>query len=139
MHQQHQPTKTACEKAVEILGLTADGDNLDPAHLKLVESAVNNFLTEAGKQAFTELHQQVMAGEYRKPWVAGVEHITRNLNGYIFWKGEVVEHFTFSHMSAEKVQECCVRLSAACVELEKRSQPVSWSAVSNMIDELFPG
>src|SRR5712692_2689481 len=50
---------TNCEKAIEILHRTHDGDDLAPQHLKLVELAVNEVLTESGQVAFEQLHTQV--------------------------------------------------------------------------------
>src|SRR5437016_9064775 len=45
------------DKALEIIRATHDGNDLSPPHLKLVESAVNGFLTEQGKLAFEELYR----------------------------------------------------------------------------------
>jgi hypothetical protein len=68
----------ACEKAIDILERTNDGrllfqseldverhgHNGDGWQLKLLESAVNNFLTARGKEVFDALHRQVLAGDY---------------------------------------------------------------------------
>jgi hypothetical protein len=76
-----------CEIACEIIRATNDGDDLAPEHLKLVEMAVNGFLNEKGWQAFKDLHEQVKAG-YKKPWAFGVENLTQDHEGYIYWKGK---------------------------------------------------
>ena len=47
---------TNCEKAIEILQRTHDGDDLAPQHLKLVELAVNDMVTEVGQAAFEQLY-----------------------------------------------------------------------------------
>ncbi len=94
-----------CEMAIAILQATHDGEDLDPAHLWLVQEWVNDHLNEKGKAAFRELHAQVTAGKYQKPWLHGVEHLTRDRQGYIYWKGVEVEHYSFSGkelMSARK-------------------------------------
>jgi hypothetical protein len=61
--------QTTCQQAIAILSLTRDGDDLAPRHLKLLEMAVNNFLSDAGQEAFAELHRIVLSGHYdqKKP------------------------------------------------------------------------
>ena len=58
--------KRITDQACEILHKTRDGEDLSSWHLKLVELAVNDFLTEKGKEHFQELHASVVAG-YKKP------------------------------------------------------------------------
>jgi hypothetical protein len=43
---------TNCENAIEILRRTHDGDQLAPKHLRLLELAVNDMITETGQIAF---------------------------------------------------------------------------------------
>jgi len=57
-----------CDKAVEILRATSDGDALDPRDLKLVEMAVNDDLNELGIAAFERLYAAATSPEgYHKP------------------------------------------------------------------------
>ncbi len=49
---------TNCEKAIEILQRTHDGDDLAPQHLKLVELAVNDMVTDVGQAAFEQLYSK---------------------------------------------------------------------------------
>jgi hypothetical protein len=42
--------ENTCDKAIAILQATSDGDKLAPLDLKLVESAVNGFLSEELKR-----------------------------------------------------------------------------------------
>ncbi len=70
-----------------------DGDQLAPEYLKLLEYAVNGDLNEAGIALFRKLHAQVMAGTYVRPWLQGVEHLTRDHDGFVYWKGHHVEHW----------------------------------------------
>ncbi len=51
-----------CDRACEILQATNDGDDLAPEHLKLVELAVNGFLSDYGETAFTELCEHARRG-----------------------------------------------------------------------------
>ena len=80
-------TESRCDMAVMILQSTQDGDDLDPYHLWLVQEWVNDHLNEKGEAAFRALHAQVIAGQYEKPWLHGVENLTRDHHGYIYWKG----------------------------------------------------
>ena len=40
---------TNCEKAIEILHRTHDGDDLAPEHRRLLELAINDMVSEAGQ------------------------------------------------------------------------------------------
>jgi hypothetical protein len=111
--------KTQSDMACEILQKTNDGDDLDPKHLYLVQEWVNENLNEYGKQLFRELHAQVAAGTYVKPWFHGIEHLTRNHHGYVFWKGVEIEHYSFSGKDAwEREEEAAIELARRCLLLE---------------------
>ena len=69
----------AIDDALEILRATRDGEDLAPEHLKLVEIAVNGWLSEAGEIAFAELLANVRGG-YVRPWLHGVEHLAAYLS-----------------------------------------------------------
>lgn len=112
------------EQSIEILRDSRDGENLDSAHLSLVEAAVNNNLTERGVEAFRQLHAEVTSGKYIKPWLCGVEHVTRDLQGYIYWKGNRIEHFTFSAMDAAHLKAITQRLAERCRHIEALGLPV---------------
>ena len=58
---------TTCEKAIEILQRTRDGDDLAPEHLSLIELAVNDMVSEAGQIAFERLYGDVAGGSYVQP------------------------------------------------------------------------
>jgi len=51
--------KIIIDHACEILQKTRDGEDLSPWHLKLVELAVNDFLSEKGKENFQKLYASV--------------------------------------------------------------------------------
>ena len=59
--------RSDCDRAIEILRNTRDGDDLDPIHLKLVELAVNGFLNERGVEAFHRLYEEVKRGYKKHP------------------------------------------------------------------------
>jgi len=122
------------DKAIEILKGSHDGDALAPRHLALVELAVNRDLTEAGQQALDELHAQVLAGTYVQPWLHGIEHLSKNHEGYVFWKGHEVEHYSFRDFEAER--QAANELARRCRILDARGEPVSTTAaVWKWLDE----
>lgn len=102
------------EKAIAVLRATRDGDDLAPQHLYLVQLAVNHGLTAAGIAAFDELHTAcVSATGYRKPWHFDVEHVTKDVDSYVYWKGRRVEHFTFRG-DHEAERQATIELAARC-------------------------
>jgi len=110
-----------CEKACAILQKTNDGDDLDPRDLKLLEMAVNEFLNEEGKKAFEELYTNVQAG-YKKPWLHGIEHLTRNHVGYVLWKGKIVEHYDSPWAYSTKAKKSAEEVARRCRILESRGE-----------------
>ena len=118
-----------CEKAIEILNKSNDGNDLDPAELKIVEMAVNGFLNEDGIESFNQLHESVRSGNYHKPYLCGIEHLTRDHEGYIYWKDQEVEHFTFSAMTSEEVQVQSAEVEKRCLHLESIKAEISTNSV----------
>ena len=116
------------EKAIEIIQRTNDGEDLAPRHLKLVENAVNGFLTEEGMHAFRDLHAQVMKG-YVKPWFCGIEHLTIDHEGYVYWRGVEVEHYSFGPNQRVECKEAAEELSRRCRTVEERGEKVTMKTV----------
>jgi len=130
--------ENTCDKAIAILQATSDGDNLAPLDLKLVESAVNGFLTEEGIKAFNRLHETVIAGKYKQPWFHGIENMTIDQVGYIYWKGIVVEHYERPWAYSEEAKESAKELERRCKILESKDIPLSvttaiwrWEKIEN--------
>ena len=113
-----------CDMACDILRSTNDGDDLDPADLKLVELAVNGFLNEEGEAAFKKLHVSAQAG-YTKPWFHGFEHLTRDHVGYVYWKGKVVEHFDLGWAGSAAAKKAAKRVARRCRRLDERGVETS--------------
>lgn len=126
---------TAIDKALAILENTHDGDDLSPQHLRLVETAVNGWLNEAGEVAFDALYAQVAAGTYARPWLHGVEGLTIDHQGYVYWlcadgREAEVEHFSYwDDESRARLAEYSVRLAAACRAVEAAGERVTCAAV----------
>jgi len=112
------------EQSIEILERTRDGNDLEPSHLSLVQAAVNNHLTARGVEAFHQLYDTVTSGQYAKPWLAGVEHVTRDHQGYVYWKGSRIEHFTFSVIEEDQLKHTTQRLAERCRHIEALGLPV---------------
>jgi len=115
----------ACDMALEILRETRDGDALAPDHLRLVENAVNGFLTEKGVEKFRELHGEVVSGKYKKPGFHGIEHLTVDHEGFVSWKGIHVEHYDFPFAFSERGKRAALELAERCKHLEKKGVSVN--------------
>jgi len=117
------------DKAIAILRKTNDGDDLAPEHLKLLEMAVNGFLNAVGDVAFHELYQNVMSG-YKKPWFHGIENMTNDHIGYVYWKGTVVEHYDLYWAYSAEAKVAAQELSRRCKILEERGiTPTTTTAI----------
>ncbi len=114
-----------CELACEILGATNDGNSLAPPDLKLVEMAVNGLLNAVGEARFLELHRNATRPEgYTAPFFLGIEHMTRDHERYVYWKGRRVEHFDHDHWRQagwqERIQDDAEALAKQCRALEQQ-------------------
>lgn len=115
---------TNCDKAIEILQKTTDGDDLTPQHLSLVEAAVNGWLTEEGQKAFEELYSNVLLG-YQRPWLHGIENLSIDERGYVYYKGHEVEHYNLSYAYSERSLESAKELVRRCEKLEGLGVPIT--------------
>jgi len=109
--------QTVCDKACRIIHDTNDGEDLSPGHLYLVQEAVNDRLNAEGKQAFEDLFQSVLSG-YKAPWFHGIEHLTTDHQGYVRWKGKVVEHYDSPWRWSAKAKKQALELADRCRHLE---------------------
>ena len=57
-------TNKTYEKVLYILKNTRDGDELTQKDLKIVESAVNGFLSDSGMEYFNVIYDKVKEGKY---------------------------------------------------------------------------
>ena len=126
-----------CELSLNIIKQTNDGDDLDPRHLKLTENGVNGFLNAYGEYLLRKLHEEVISGQYQKPWFHGVEHMTYDNEGYVYYKGQHVEHYTRSWGYSEEAKQNLIELKSRCEYLESHGKPVNsitavWSWDNNI-------
>ena len=106
------------DKILAILQKTNDGDNLSPEHLKLVELGANGYLNQAGLAALDRLYESVEAGNYTKPYHLGVEFMTRDHEGFIYFKDKEVEHYSSSWAYSLEAKACLTKLQHQCLYLE---------------------
>src|SRR4051812_33518409 len=92
------------EKVLEILERTNNGNALAPKHLNLAQCVVNKKANEHGLRVFEELYNQVKEGAYDKTgvYLYDVEHITKDHQGYIYYKGQHIDHFSHDDSDREK-------------------------------------
>ena len=120
---------TILDTVIEILSRTSDGELLTPPDLALTQYAANDGLTEAGEVRLAQLHADVLSGEYFKQakWFRGVEHMTQNHEGYVFWKGKRVEHYSYRDDKDSRDRELASlqRLAESCKHVESLGLPVT--------------
>jgi hypothetical protein len=121
--------ENTCDKAIEILQATSDGDKLAPPDLKLVENAVNGFLSEEGIKVFNQLHETIVAGKYKHPWFHGIENMTIDDVGFIYWKGAIVEHYEQPWAYSKDAKESAQELKRRCEILESKGIPLNVTTV----------
>lgn len=122
------------ETALFIIQSTNDGEDLAPHHLKLVEMAANGHLNEEGEVAFYELAANVQNG-YQQPWFHNQEHLTISHEGWVYWRGKQVEHYTPSWAYSEKAKESAQELAHRCAHLESLGEEVTIEKVIRTWEE----
>ena len=108
-----------CQKA---LHLSNDGNSLSNSDLKLVENAVNGFLIPRGEVVLAQLVFRLEEGSYEIPPFCGVENLSRDQDGHVFWKGKNVEHYDHDIWQQEGWQKDMIKdaehLGRVCQWLE---------------------
>lgn len=116
-------TQPISHTVIDILERTRDGNDLDPYDLYLCQEAVNGRLNNDGSQIMNDILKNVKAGEYQKQWMYGIEGLARESDGYITWRGTVVEHFSYRNIEDER--NSALELAETCRSLEERGLPVT--------------
>lgn len=127
---------TLIEKAMSILHYTHDGEDLSPTHLGLLEMAANNQLNEKGIKIFDDLYKQVIDGKYKQPYLQGVEFMTHDHEGYVYFKGHHLEHFSSFYTYTLEAKDYLELLQSRCLFLESKGLDISFGSVMNMSDGL---
>jgi hypothetical protein len=113
------------DRCTDILKHTNDGGELAPEDLRLTELAINGHLNERGLQKLDELHRRVVAGEYTKPWFHGVEPMTHDHEGYVYYKDAQVEHYSSHYAYSLQAKRDLTELRDRCAYLERSGAEVS--------------
>ncbi len=113
-------TKSLIDVVAEVLRHTSDGDDLSPRDLAILEAVVNSGgvdrLTDTARARWEHVVEAVRNGAYVQPSLHGVQHLTKDHDGYVRWREKVVEHYDFSDdevgekAAAEYLSRCCLRL-----------------------------
>jgi hypothetical protein len=114
---------TDIDRALDILRRTDDGNQLTPFDLWLVQEAVNERLNERGRTALRVLWDRVDAG-YNVGWLHGIEHLVMAPDGYVRWRGEIVEHYDECLRTSVDGCRQAHEIARRCSDLEERGQPV---------------
>jgi hypothetical protein len=74
---------------------------------------------------FEELYAQVEAGNYAnyKQFLFGIPNVTRDHEGYVYWRGKSVEHY--SHQNRDDMKRDAQALADRCLALEAKGFPVN--------------
>lgn len=116
---------TLIDKALKILENTNDGNDLTPQHLKLLENGVNGFLNDKGAVTLDELYKTVEAGQYKRSAYLGVEFMDRDSEGYVYFKGTEVEHYSSFYAYSEMAKMDLTVLQSHCLFLEQNNIPLN--------------
>lgn len=127
------------DKAIAILGATQDGQQLAWVDMKLVELAANDNLSEKGLDLLSDLYERVVTLRTYRPdhqYLFGIQHLTRDSQGYVYWKNQLVEHY--SHDNAEDMQHAAKNLANRCLELESKGFAVTGRSAICSVYESAP-
>ncbi|MBY0464190.1 MAG: hypothetical protein K2W33_04530 [Burkholderiales bacterium] len=128
--------KSPHDQAIEILKCTDDGNQLSMEDLALLETVINSglgALSPRGLQYWNELHEKAVKGEYVLPWLHGQQHLTKDQEGNVFWKGHHIEHYSFKDKAAEAV--AAKELARVCLTAESRGLAMTWASCLQIFHE----
>jgi hypothetical protein len=61
-----------------------------------------------------------------------IEHITRDHDGYIYYKGIYVEHYDLGYINTEKAKKSLKKLKRRCESLERKGIEISIASVLDL-------
>jgi len=119
-------SKNIFDDVLTVIQKTNDGANLSPKDLHLTECAINGFLTEEGIAEFYSVYHRVIDGTYDKlkNYLFGVEHITKDHECYVYYKGKHIDHFTFNG-DYKGERQAAIKAAKICSLLESKNIEVS--------------
>jgi hypothetical protein len=116
--------------------VTHDGNRLAPADLKLVQLAINNMLDRDGLTLFQHLYDNATKpGGYTAPYLFGIEHLTIDKQGRVFWRGLVVEYFDHAFWKRTGWR---ARMLADAAELATRCRQLEAAGLQPTVAKVLP-
>jgi len=117
--------------SISILEHSNDGDDLAGSDLALVQGAVNGELSTRGEVVLYQLNHRVVEGTYEIPAFCGVDNLTRNNEGFVFWKGKQIEHYDHDHWAQpgweKEMQKDAEELGRVCQYLDDNGIKVTFN------------
>lgn len=112
--------------ATEILALTEQGALLTPWDFSFVKNLSGLDGAFDVLPGLKQLKQEITNGSYSTSfeWFHGLKYLAKNGQGYVFWKGVSIEHFSYGENSAGE-RDAAIRLEARCRKLESLGFPVT--------------
>lgn len=111
------------DTSCNILSLSNDGDDLSPNDLKFIENVANFGVNEEGEIYLYELETKLEKGIYKKACFYGVENLTQDHEGFVYYKDIHVEHY--SYRDHEEGKKSAIILKSRCEVLEKNNIEIS--------------
>jgi hypothetical protein len=114
-------------KIKSILERTEDGRELLEPHRRLVHKALTETVSRTGADVIEWLDESTERGTYRTEFFMGIEHLTRDVKGLLFWKSHPIGWF--SPDAGECDEEMAQRLAVRCRKLDAKGFPITSRAV----------
>lgn len=108
------------DKVLAVIVETRDGEDLAPRDLGLTELVLNDLATSAQVSEFDALYERVCVKRTyaaSSSWLAGVEGVSQDHRGYVYWRGACIEHF--SPVPAPRLRELTLKLQEVCLGMER--------------------
>ena len=129
---------TTNDEAIQILQGSNDGNDLSSSDLALVEAVVNYgkpALSKKGVEHWESLLNAIKTGTYQRQWLYGVENVTKDPQGNVFWRQLNIEHYSgFDSPEAEKL--ATINFGASCRWLEANGIEVSLRNLFSLWDRI---
>lgn len=133
--------KSVKEMVLEVLEQTNDGEDLLPEDLSLVMSSIHSDKEDPSAE-LCNLHTAVFDGTYANTCWYVVEPFTIDHEGYVYYKNQMVEHFSepntvSSHVEIHKLKQRCEYLEENNLTVSLTNAVLIWDIVSqiNLIPE----
>ncbi len=107
------------ESCLAILKLSSGGADLLQEDRLLLDLAKKGYLNEKGEAAVFELHKSILEERYYC-WFHDIPYLTIDTNGYVYWKGQLVESFKPRWAQSSPANKHANEIARRCRILEKK-------------------